>query len=143
MKTGCFPGRRLRWYGWLVMMLFSSMLAEARGDEPVSLAFDDVPVQRVLQALADHQQLNLVVAPGVTGNVSLNLQQVPWQQALDIILRMGQLTIERQDSVMMVYPDTYLKDRQRQQEELAANSVSNCRCRICPLPCSMRKPPMW
>ncbi|WP_084682753.1 DNA uptake porin HofQ [Dickeya sp. MK7] len=122
MKTGCFPGGRLRRYGWLIwlMMLFGCVLAEARGDEPVSLAFDDVPVQRVLQALADHLQLNLVVAPGVTGNVSLNLQQVPWQQALDIILHMGQLTIERQDSVMMVYPDTYMKDRQRQQEELAA-----------------------
>ncbi|WP_226052095.1 DNA uptake porin HofQ [Dickeya chrysanthemi] len=119
METGRFPNGRFRRYGWLVM-LFCSMLAEASRDEPVSLAFDDVPVQRVLQALADHQQLNLVVAPGVAGNVSLNLQQVPWQQALDIILRMGQLTLERQDSVMMVYPDTVMKDRQQKQEELAA-----------------------
>ncbi|QDX28706.1 DNA uptake porin HofQ [Dickeya poaceiphila] len=118
MKTGCFPGRRLCRYCWLVM-LFCSMATHAGGDVPVSLAFDDVPVQRVLQALADHQQLNLVVAPGVAGNISLNLQQVPWQQALDIILRMGQLTIERQGGVMMVYPDTYVKDQQRQQEELA------------------------
>ncbi|NKI75661.1 DNA uptake porin HofQ [Dickeya sp. CFBP 2040] len=118
MKTGCFPGRRLCRYCWLVM-LFCSMATHAGGDVPVSLAFDDVPVQRVLQALADHQQLNLVVAPGVAGNISLNLQQVPWQQALDIILRMGQLTIERQGGVMMVYPDTYMKDQQRQQEELA------------------------
>ncbi|MEM0672725.1 MULTISPECIES: DNA uptake porin HofQ [Dickeya] len=119
MKTGCFPGRRFYRYSWL-MVLCGSMLAKAGSGEPVSLVFDDVPVQRVLQALADHQQLNLVVAPGVAGNISLNLQQVPWQQALDIILRMGQLTVEQQNSVMMVYPDTYVKDRQQKQEEQAA-----------------------
>ncbi|WP_232100100.1 MULTISPECIES: DNA uptake porin HofQ [Lonsdalea] len=70
---------------------------------PVSLAFDDVPVARVLQALADHQRLNLVVAPGVEGKISLQLDNVPWQQALDITLKMAGLTLEREGDVLMVY----------------------------------------
>lgn len=77
---------------------------------PVSLAFDDVPVSRVLQALAEHQRLNLVVAPGVEGNISLQLDNVPWQQAMDITLKMAGLTVEREGDVLMVYPRGNLSD---------------------------------
>ncbi|MEJ5173793.1 hypothetical protein [Erwinia sp. MYb416] len=60
---------------------------------PLSLAFDAAPVGQVLQALADYQQLNLVVAPGIEGTLSLRLKDVPWQQALQLVLKMGRLTM--------------------------------------------------
>lgn len=108
----------IRWLALLWLALSGSVCAGEQ--EPVSLAFDDVPVPRVLQALADHQQLNLVVAAGVEGNISLNLQQVPWRQALDIILRMGNLTLERDGNVLLVYPQSHSKDEQLAQTEREA-----------------------
>lgn len=84
---------------------------------PVSLAFDDVPVARVLQALADHQRLNLVVAPGVEGNISLQLNHVPWQQALDITLKMADLTLEREGDVLMVYTRGKILDMPQAERE--------------------------
>ncbi len=73
------------------------------GVKPVTLVFDDAPVQQVLRALAEHQRLNLVVAPGIKGNISVNLNGVPWQQAVDLIVRTGRLHLERQGDVMMVF----------------------------------------
>lgn len=73
---------------WLWLILISPVMAsEAR----ISLAFDSAPVEQVLQALADYQQLNLMVAPGVDGVLSLRLKAVPWQQALQMVLKMGQI----------------------------------------------------
>ncbi|MFP1734222.1 DNA uptake porin HofQ [Lonsdalea quercina] len=85
---------------------------------PVSLAFDDVPVARALQALADHQRLNLVVAPGVEGNISLQLNNVPWQQALDITLKMADLTLEREGDVLMVYTRGKFSDVPQTEREV-------------------------
>ncbi|MGM3173374.1 DNA uptake porin HofQ [Dickeya lacustris] len=113
MSTGCIA-RCL-----CGVLLLAALSVNARDGQPISLVFEDAPVQKVLQALADHQQLNLVVAPGVSGNLSLNLHQIPWQQALEIILQMGQLSLEQHGTVMMVYPDSHIKVRQQQQEEYA------------------------
>lgn len=44
----------------------------------ISLAFNDAPVQKIVQALAEHQRLNVVVAPEVNGVMSLRLNHVPW-----------------------------------------------------------------
>ncbi|EKN3445598.1 DNA uptake porin HofQ, partial [Yersinia enterocolitica] len=58
----------------LLSLLFTNTaLLGAKGGPPVTLAFQDAPVSVVLQALADYQQLNLVVAAGVSGNISLRL----------------------------------------------------------------------
>ncbi|KAA8996490.1 DNA uptake porin HofQ [Affinibrenneria salicis] len=104
-----------RWLSLLLALCFAPLSA-ASTPPLVSMAFDEVPVQRVLQALADHQQLNLVVAPEVKGDVSLRLADVPWPQALDIILRSAELAMEREGNVMMVFPAGVLLQRQRQQE---------------------------
>ncbi|RBP61203.1 DNA transporter HofQ [Brenneria salicis ATCC 15712 = DSM 30166] len=114
---------------WLVrkvmarMLLLVCLAVPARAEEPISMAFEDSPVQRVLHALADHQQLNLVVAPGVAGNLSVRLVDVPWRQALDIVLRMGQLTMERDGSVLLVYPAAHLEAVERRKEELSARQT--------------------
>lgn len=73
----------------------------------LSLAFDEAPIGQVLQALADYQQLNLVVAPGVEGNLSLRLKGVPWQQVLSLVMKMGRLTTQQHGNVLLVYPESW------------------------------------
>ncbi|AJJ12077.1 type IV pilus secretin PilQ family protein [Yersinia rohdei] len=80
----------------------------------------------VLQALADYQQLNLVIAAGVGGNLSLRLVDIPWEQALTTVLRMSRLTVEREGAVMMVFTEQELEEkRQRSQQKAAPESLSN------------------
>ncbi|KHN53873.1 porin [Pectobacterium fontis] len=87
------------------------------------MAFEDSPISRVLQALADHQQLNVVIAPGVAGNLSVRLADVPWQQALDIVLRMGKLSVERNGNVLLVFPTEHLESLQKERDERMAEQV--------------------
>lgn len=95
-------------YLWLALIC---PLSASQG--PLSLAFDAAPVGQVLQALADYQQLNLMVAPGVEGTLSLRLKDVPWQQALQLVLKMARLTMEKQGNVMLVYPESWQQDEER------------------------------
>ncbi|MBU9844975.1 DNA uptake porin HofQ [Rahnella ecdela] len=92
----------------------------------ISLEFPSSPVCLVLQALADSRQLNLVTAPGVEGQISVKLKEVPWQQALDIILKMSHLTSELQGNVLLVSPVADpLVERQKMEdaaEQQALNS---------------------
>ncbi|NDL64478.1 DNA uptake porin HofQ [Enterobacteriales bacterium SAP-6] len=90
--------------------------APAGGGKPVTLVFDDAPIQQVLRALAEHQRLNLVIAPGIEGNISLNLRNVSWQQAVELIARTGRLHLERQDGVMMVFPHRQGEEAERRRE---------------------------
>ncbi|CAI2500051.1 DNA uptake porin HofQ [Serratia liquefaciens] len=111
----------MKGYRWLpVALLWGSAIANA-GQEPapISLEFQDAPVAVVLQALADYQQLNVVTAAGVEGNLTLRLDNVPWRQALAVILRMGKLTMTLEGNVMMVFPEPSEQEKQRQQQALA------------------------
>ena len=89
----------------------------ASTDSPVSVEFQTAPVEMVLQALADSRQLNLVTGPGVEGQISVKLKEVPWQQALDIILRMNHLTSQLQGNVLLVSPAIDPLLQQQQQKE--------------------------
>nr|WP_158785182.1 DNA uptake porin HofQ [Pantoea sp. BAV 3049] len=82
---------------------------------PLSLAFDNAPVGEILQALADYQQLNLVVAPDVEGTLSIRLKDVSWPQALALVARLGRLTIEHEDGILLVWPHSLQEERERQQ----------------------------
>ncbi|WP_235667829.1 hypothetical protein [Candidatus Williamhamiltonella defendens] len=59
----------------------------------------------ILQVLADYQKLNLVITKWVQGNLSLRLIEVPYLHALDVILRMSQLRIERKDNIIMIFTE--------------------------------------
>lgn len=110
----------------LSLLLISAASHSKKGGQPVTLEFQDAPVSIVLQALADYQQLNLVIAAGVGGNLSLRLVDVPWEQALAIILRMGQLKVEREGAVMMVFTEQDIQERQQRAEQKSApGSLSN------------------
>lgn len=94
-----------------------------KGGPPVTLAFQDALVSVVLQALADYQQLNLVVAAGVSGNISLRLVDVPWEQALTIILRMANLKVEREGAVMMVFTEQDIAERQQRAKQKRSRTL--------------------
>jgi type IV pilus assembly protein PilQ len=86
--------------------------------ERLTLNFQDIDVRSVLQLLADTSGQNIVVSDSVTGNLTLRLQNVPWDQALDIVLRTKGLDKRRQDNVIIVGPTEELANREK--AELAA-----------------------
>jgi len=98
--------------------------ANAPEDKPVytgerlTLNFQDIETRAVLQLLADASGQNIVVSDSVNGNVTLRLQNVPWDQALDIVLRTKGLDKRRQDNVIIVAPQAELAAREK--AELAA-----------------------
>ncbi|MER5134415.1 DNA uptake porin HofQ [Serratia marcescens] len=94
-------------------------IVQAQDKQQVSLEFQDAPVTVILQALADYRQMNLIVAPGVSGNLTLRLENVPWPQALALTLRMGKLMMTREGSVMLVAPEPDAQEKKQQREALA------------------------
>ena len=72
--------------------------------ERLSLNFQDIPVRAVLQLIADFTSLNVVVSDSVDGNLTLRLKNVPWDQALDIILKAKGLSKRESGNVLLVAP---------------------------------------
>jgi len=94
--------------------------------ERLSLNFQDIEVRSVLQLIADFTDLNIVVSDSVSGNITLRLQNVPWDQALDIILKTKGLAMRRTGNVIRVAPAQEIAEQERQalqaqqqQQELA------------------------
>ena len=91
---------------WVLAALLPIPLASAMPyqGEPLSLNFQDVEVRSVLQVLADYAGVNLVAGDDVQGNVTLRLQDVPWDQALDLVLRSKGLARRQEGNVLLVAP---------------------------------------
>jgi type IV pilus assembly protein PilQ len=81
--------------------------------ERLTLNFQEIETRAVLQLLADASGQNIVVSDTVTGNVTLRLQNVPWDQALDIVLRTKGLDKRKQDNVIIVAPAEELATREK------------------------------
>jgi type IV pilus assembly protein PilQ len=88
--------------------------------KPVTFNFQDVPVRTVLQLIAEESNLNVVVADTVSGSVTLRLINVPWDQALEIVLRAKGLDQRRDGNVVWVAP----------QAELSAYELAQANARI-------------
>ncbi|MEN5034061.1 type IV pilus secretin PilQ [Pseudomonas sp. TWI929] len=91
---------------WALAALLSIPLASATPyqGEPLSLNFQDVEVRSVLQVLADYAGVNLVASDAVQGRVTLRLQDVPWDQALDLVLHSKGLARRQDGNVLLVAP---------------------------------------
>lgn len=85
--------------------------------ERLSLNFQDIEVRAVLQLLADFTGLNLVTSDTVGGRITLRLKNVPWDQALDIILKSKGLTKRQIDNVIMVAPTEEVAAREQLELE--------------------------
>jgi len=96
---------------------------EARNSEfayvgdSLSLNFQDIEVRAVLQLIADFTELNLVASDTVDGAITLRLRDVPWDQALDLVLKTKGLDKRRVGNVLMVAPAAEIAERERQEIE--------------------------
>ena len=84
--------------------------AKRYGGRPVTFNFQDVPVRTVLQLIAEESGLNVVASDTVQGNVTLRLINVPWDQAMDIVLRAKQLDKRRDGNVIWIAPQKEIAD---------------------------------
>ncbi|MDD5365768.1 MAG: type IV pilus secretin PilQ [Gallionellaceae bacterium] len=87
--------------------------------EKLSLDFQNVEVRAVLKVIADFTGLNIVAAESVAGNITLRLKEVPWDQALDIILMTKGLDKRENGNVIWVAPRQELMDKEKQKLEAA------------------------
>lgn len=88
--------------------------------KPVTFNFQDVPVRTILQLIAEESSLNVVAADSVQGNLTLRLINVPWDQALDVVLRAKSLDKRRDGNVVWIAP----------QAEIAAFETAREQARI-------------
>lgn len=97
----------------------AAALAATRGysGRPVTFNFQDVPVRTVLQLIAEESNLNVVASDTVQGNVTLRLVNVPWDQALDIVLRAKGLDKRRDGGVIWVAPQPELAKFEQDKED--------------------------
>lgn len=85
--------------------------------EKLSLNFQDIELRAVLQLIADFTSLNLVASDTVDGRITLRLQNVPWDQALDLVLKTKGLDKRQIGNVLMVAPAAEIAERERQEIE--------------------------
>lgn len=85
--------------------------------EKLSLNFQDIEVRAVLQLIADFTSLNLVASDTVDGRITLRLQNVPWDQALDLVLKTKGLDKRQIGNVLMVAPADEIAERERKEIE--------------------------
>ncbi|WP_425606455.1 type IV pilus secretin PilQ [Lysobacter yananisis] len=91
--------------------------ARSYSGRPVTFNFQDVPVRTVLQLVAEESNLNIVAADTVQGNVTLRLVNVPWDQALDIVLQAKGLDKRRSGNVVWVAPQAEVAKYEQDRED--------------------------
>jgi type IV pilus assembly protein PilQ len=88
--------------------------------EKLSLNFQNIEVRALLQVIADFTNFNVVTSDTVTGNVTLRLKDVPWDQALDIILQAKGLGLRKSGNVILIAPKEELATKERAELEAKA-----------------------
>ena len=110
--------------------LSQEKLAEKQREQPtftgerISLSFQSVDIRSLLQIIADVAGVNMIVSDSVSGQIAMRLQNVPWDQALDIILRTKGLGMRRQGNVMLVAPVDEIASRERAEAEAANQKIA-------------------
>lgn len=89
----------------------------------ISLDFQDIEVRRVLQLLADFTSINMVASDTVQGNITLRLKDVPWDQALDIVMKTKNLDKRRNGNVIWIAPIPELIKVEEDEAKAIAQSV--------------------
>lgn len=95
----------------------SGSTTRAYSGHPVTFNFQDVPVRTVLQLIAEESNLNIVASDTVQGNVTLRLVNVPWDQALDIVLQAKGLDKRRSGNVMWIAPQSEIAKYEQDKED--------------------------
>lgn len=95
----------------------SSLTPPKYSGKPVTFNFQDVPVRTVLQLIAEESNLNIVASDTVAGNVTLRLVNVPWDQALDLVLQAKGLDKRRNGNVVWVAPQAEIAKYEQDKED--------------------------
>ncbi|MDI3260122.1 MAG: type IV pilus secretin PilQ [Sinobacteraceae bacterium] len=109
--------------------LSAEKLAQREREHPqftgqrISLSFQSVDIRSLLQIIADVAGVNMVVSDSIQGQIAMRLQNVPWDQALDVILRVKGLGMRRQGNVMLVAPLEELAQREKVELEAEKQKV--------------------
>lgn len=83
--------------------------------KPISLNFQDIPIRSVLEVLAQFTGINIVAADSVKGNITLQLSNIPWDEALDIILKSSDLGKKQTGNVIMIAPAAEIAAEEKQK----------------------------
>ena len=113
----------------LALLLTLSFAAGARAQQPdaapvAGLSFQDVPIRFALQILADERSLNLVAGEAVAGNITLRLDDVPWEQALELVLRAGNLAYRLEGNVLFVTTAGEMALQRERELEVARQALN-------------------
>lgn len=92
--------------------------------EAISLNFQNIPLRELLHVFADITNFNIVISDSVSGNVSLRLNDVPWDQALEIVLQQKNLAMRKNGSVIWIAPQDELVARDEQLVKARESAVA-------------------
>jgi type IV pilus assembly protein PilQ len=108
--------------------------AKAYTGEPIDLKVTNADVTEVLRTFAQISGLNIIVQPGVTGTVTAELENVPWDQAFEEVLKINNLGYEREGNVIRIAPTGVLRTEATERQQLA-----QARALVLPLRTVMRR----
>ena len=111
---------------WIAAALMAALFSVQAAKAPsVTLVVDEVPVAQVLQALAEQHNKNLSVSPDVSGAISLRLQNVPWQQALRVVVKSAGLVLRQEGNVLHVHSVSWQNENAARQAAEQARRQAN------------------
>jgi type IV pilus assembly protein PilQ len=108
---------------------------------PVTLDFQGADLRSVLRTFADISGLNIVIDPTINGNVDVSLKDVPWDQALDIILKANKLGYGVDGTVVRIAPLTVLAQEEEERRKLTDAQALAGELRVLTIPLSYAKAP--
>jgi type IV pilus secretin PilQ/predicted competence protein len=91
--------------------------------DPINMSLRDADIKEVIRTFAKISGLNMVVQPGVSGSVTVELEQVPWDQALEMILKTNNLGYELEGNIMRIAPRAQLNEEARIEAERRAQAA--------------------
>lgn len=114
-----------RYFSFIFLIfIFSSSINADEKRSTISLTVQDIPIRHVLQLLANEHQYNLIIDDTVQGNISLNLVDLPWQQAFNVILEAKGLGQKLDGNVLFIAPRSVLEERRKTGLESEALMLS-------------------
>ena len=137
-------GRRLRGRG--ARATRSPARPQARGytGRRITLDFHDIEIRNLLRLIADVSKKNIVVADDVTGKVTVSLRNVPWDQALDLVLKSKGLGKEEMGNVIRIAKfEDIAKEQQARAERREGRASRSCRSRSASSRSTSRAPARW
>lgn len=106
-----------------VSLFIPVMATTSKTEKLITLHFQDTPLQTILQAIADNQQLNILISDDIKGNYSLRLEQVSWQNAVNALAELANIKIIISHDIMLIFSNNGFNARRQQAQETERQSL--------------------